>query len=249
VNGSARFSVRVGMCLKSDRLPRYGLALLAHLGADLGQRLGHVTNEFVASYAQSLRGIQPPSVEVVERGDGHRAATTASSIRREHTMRRLISTLAGLLLIGTTATNAFAADIETVWDHGMPVSLAQVGYTYNSYIMPTSLTTKKLDNGTRVEAWKFQGRAGQCVDITMRSTEFDSFMGIYVNNPSTGDLDKVAEDDDSAGGTDARIQGRLPSTGSYYVVVADATKRENAGRYTLRFDSCDTAPFGSTTRR
>ena len=67
-------------------------------------------------------------------------------------MRRFISTLAGLLLIGATSTNAFAADIETVWDHGMPVSLARIGYTYNSYIMPSSLTTKKLDNGTRVEA-------------------------------------------------------------------------------------------------
>jgi len=165
-------------------------------------------------------------------------------------MRRLISTLAGLLLIGTTATNAFAADITTVWDHGMPVSLAQIGYTYNSYIIPSSLTTKKLDNGTRVEAWKFQGRAGQCVDITMRSSEFDSFMGVYVNNPATGDLDKLAEDDDSGGGTDARIQGRLPSTDTYYVVVADATRRENAGRYTLRFESCDASSVStSNTRR
>jgi hypothetical protein len=174
---------------------------------------------------------------------------TASSIRREHTMRRLISTLAGLLLIGTTATNAFAEEIQTVWDHGMPVSLARVGYTYNSYITPSSLTTKKLDNGTRVEAWKFEGRAGQCVDITMRSTEFDSFVGLYVNNPATGDLDKIVEDDDSAGGTDAEIRGNLPSTGTFYVVVADATKRENAGRYSLRFDSCGATPSGSNTKR
>ena len=167
-------------------------------------------------------------------------------------MRRLISTLAGLLLVGATATSAFAADITTVWDHGMPVSLAQIGYTYNSFIDSSSLTTRKLDNGTRVEAWKFEGRAGQCVDITMRSEDFDSFMGIYVDNPRTGDLDKIVEDDDSGGGRsghDAEIRGNLPSTGTFYVVVADATKRENAGRYTLQFDSCGTATTASNTRR
>ena len=164
-------------------------------------------------------------------------------------MRRLISSLAGLLLVGATATTSLAAEIATVWDHGMPVSLAQIGYTYTSYIGADSLTTKKLDNGTRVEAWKFQGRAGQCVDITMRSSDFDSFMGVYVDNPATGDLDKLAEDDDSAGGRDAEIRGTLPSTDTYYVIVADANKRENAGHYTLRFDSCSATPSGANSRR
>jgi hypothetical protein len=137
----------------------------------------------------------------------------------------------------------------------MPVSLAQIGYTYTSFIDPSNSATIQRGNGPRAEAWRFQGRVGQCVDITMRSDDFDSFMGVYGNDPQTGELSELAADDNSGGGRtgrDAEVRRVLLSTGPVYVVVADSAGRENAGRYTLRFDGCDVAPTtspGTSPRR
>ncbi len=77
-----------------------------------------------------------------------------------------------------------------------------------------------------VDVYRFNGSAGQQVTITHSSTAFDAYLYLYM--PGT----LLAEDDDSAGGTNARIVYTLPSSGTYFI---DATAfSDNAtGDYSL----------------
>jgi hypothetical protein len=88
-----------------------------------------------------------------------------------------------------------------------------------------------LPDTSYYQAWLFSGTAGQIVQIDMTSTEFDSYL--YLNDQSGT---RLASDDDSGGGRDARIIFTLPYTGTYRI-LADAYHRGEKGRYTLRLTS------------
>jgi hypothetical protein len=164
-------------------------------------------------------------------------------------MKRLASIIAALGLLATSASSAAAADyaaspiqapITTITENGHSVNLAQVDYIYYSSLGLDNQYTTKLDNGTRAEIWKIQGSIGQCLDVTMHSDELDSFVGLYLVDPRTGDANKIDEDDDMGGGRsglDARVRDYLPTTGAYYVVAASAGRTES-GRYSLDIASC-----------
>ena len=91
-----------------------------------------------------------------------------------------------------------------------------------------------LSNGRRGEAWEFDARQNDCVEITMRSREIDSFVGLYRPGPQ---VDRLAMDDDSAGNLDARMRSRLPVTGSYLIAATSAVPNQT-GSYTLSVARC-----------
>jgi hypothetical protein len=95
-----------------------------------------------------------------------------------------------------------------------------------------------LDDDRRFDLYTFQGRAGQRVVITMRSSDFDSYL--YLLAPG-GDETILATDDDSGGGLDARIRSTLPSNGEFRIRAASLGSWAE-GAYVLEVRENDQLP-------
>lgn len=84
------------------------------------------------------------------------------------------------------------------------------------------------DDNSFFDIYAFEGRAGQRVQIDMTSGEIDSYLILL--DPNGNDL---AQDDDSGGGTNARLSVILPSDG-IYLLMANAYEAGQTGSYNLR---------------
>lgn len=84
-----------------------------------------------------------------------------------------------------------------------------------------------LDNGQFLDAWTFQGRAGQTVTIDVTSSDFDTQV-VVVAPSGDGDMN-----DDGPDGTNSQLVYRLPETGEYAVGVTSYAAGE-VGSYRLR---------------
>jgi hypothetical protein len=85
-----------------------------------------------------------------------------------------------------------------------------------------------LSDNSPFEAWYLEGRAGERIVITMRSTAFDA----YVHIGRQGDRAFLANDDDSGGNTDAQLSFTIPANGTY-VIVANTFAAGASGSYRL----------------
>lgn len=88
---------------------------------------------------------------------------------------------------------------------------------------------------TFLDVFTFTLTASTSVDVVLRSTAFDAYLFIY-SLDANGELVKVAEDDNSGGGTDARLTGTL-TAGTHFILANSRTAA--FGAYTLQF----TSPF------
>lgn len=87
----------------------------------------------------------------------------------------------------------------------------------------------KLDSGEFVDAYSFEGRAGDRASLSMRSSAFDPYL--LINGPG----DFAQENDDAeAGDTRAGLEVRLPATGTYRVRATSYAPGER-GPYSLTF--------------
>jgi hypothetical protein len=84
-----------------------------------------------------------------------------------------------------------------------------------------------LNDGSYADYWDFQGTPGQDVTITMRSTSVDSYLALL--DPQNND---VEENDNGAGGNDARISFQLDRTGDWAIAAGSFSPGET-GPYTL----------------
>jgi hypothetical protein len=84
----------------------------------------------------------------------------------------------------------------------------------------------RSDDNTYADGYVYNGRAGERITITLRSSSFDSWL---VLDEPDGPLRET--DDDSAGGNDSRITVTLPRSGRY-VIIANSISRAT-GPYTL----------------
>ena len=84
-----------------------------------------------------------------------------------------------------------------------------------------------LTDGSYADYWDFQGTPGQDITVTMRSTSVDSYLALL--DPQNND---VAENDNGAGGNDARISFRLDRTGDWAIAAGSYSPGET-GPYTL----------------
>ena len=81
----------------------------------------------------------------------------------------------------------------------------------------------------RVAAWAFHACAGDRITATVRSGDFDAFAELF----AAGAEDLLAEDDNSAGETDAAITDfEIPDSGIYILLVSGVS-RAAAGDYTV----------------
>jgi hypothetical protein len=94
---------------------------------------------------------------------------------------------------------------------------------------------KRIALGARVEGtvgagasevWSFEGRAGQTVILSARSSEVDTQLALY--GP---DAIPLAVDDDGGEGADSLVAVRLPADGTY---TAWVSAKAGAGAYSLR---------------
>jgi hypothetical protein len=148
-----------------------------------------------------------------------------------------VALVAGLTLAVPTASVS-AQEVKAIHENGMLVTPAQIGKSYFSRLSVDNHDTMQLQNGTLFEAWKIQGTRGQCVQVTMRAKEFDSMLELYAVHPVTGEMELLERNDDGGDGLDARVQGRLPATGTYYVVASAADGEDPNARYELDFKRC-----------
>ncbi|WP_341730547.1 tetratricopeptide repeat protein [Microcoleus sp. EPA2] len=99
--------------------------------------------------------------------------------------------------------------------------------TANRSLIPGRSSALPSD-GSLYEQHAFVGRAGQSVTITLESSDFDTFVALF-----SPDGKKLAENDDiSRSNTNSALTFTLPASGRY-VVVVNAYKKGERGRYTL----------------
>jgi serine protease Do len=97
----------------------------------------------------------------------------------------------------------------------------------------------RLRDSSVYQAWRFDATAGQIVQIDVMSTDFDAF-AILVSPTDS----QLARDDDSGGGTNARIIFTIPATGTYQV-YANSYRRGQYGRYTVKLHAIGMASGAS----
>ena len=95
-------------------------------------------------------------------------------------------------------------------------------------------------DGSLFDAYQFSGTAGQQIAISQTSTAFDAFL--FLLSP-TGSV--LAIDDNSGGGTNARIPGptgafTLPTTGTY-TILANAINASMTGNYAVTLSGASVA--------
>lgn len=96
-----------------------------------------------------------------------------------------------------------------------------------------------------VHIYEYQGTAGEQITITMVGTGgLDAYLGLIDPNDEV-----IAEDDDSAGGTDAQIAIRLSESGSYLIIATRAglDQGSTTGPYTLKVTAGTPAPVTTGT--
>lgn len=101
---------------------------------------------------------------------------------------------------------------------------------------------RQMGDGSYYDQYRFHGRAGEQVEVTMRSSDFDTFLGL--GRDSNGELESAEFNDDGADGTNSRLSMTLPSTG-YYLVRANSLMGDRTGAYTIRLDRHGVGPVGS----
>lgn len=95
-------------------------------------------------------------------------------------------------------------------------------------------TDPTLPDGSHYDVWRYEGTAGERVQVTMRSDELDSHLLLYAEPPEG--LELIAEDDDGAGGLDAEIARTLPRDGAY-AILANSFGSGEVGSYRIRLDA------------
>lgn len=119
-------------------------------------------------------------------------------------------------------------------DVATPGAAAGPGGWRDGQLQPTDPV---LDDRTHYDVWLLSGQAGERFIITMESADFDAFL--IVAGPIEGSPAILAEDDDGAGGTDARIELVIPETGRY-AVIANSVFPSEIGSYRIRMELAET---------
>jgi hypothetical protein len=126
------------------------------------------------------------------------------------------------LLLASLAFSEYALSICPV------VGTLTPGQSVSGQLLSTDCV---ISDGSYADAYSFSGTAGQAVSIALTSSVFDTYLLLADPNG-----DKVGEDDNSGGGTNARIPATgyftLPSTGTYQIYANSASSGET-GAYSL----------------
>jgi hypothetical protein len=111
-------------------------------------------------------------------------------------------------------------------NYTLPGTVGQVlkGQTIGGQL---SLTDPRLSDNSVYQAWTYIGSRGERIQVDVTSSAFDAYA---IVEDSLGTV--LARDDDSGGGTNARIIFRVPANGAYQI-VANTYKQGSYGAYAL----------------
>src|SRR5690606_3990717 len=96
----------------------------------------------------------------------------------------------------------------------------------------------RLGDGSYYDGYRYEGRAGERILITLTSSDFDAYL--RWGRGSGADFQSITYDDDGAGGLDARLEVTIPETG-VYEIQANSYSEGETGRYTLTVETVDAA--------
>lgn len=108
----------------------------------------------------------------------------------------------------------------------------QAGERVDGYLSRTDPT---LDNGAPFHIYRYSGRAGERLTISLYSDDFDAYLVLGTPGGRHGVNNALARDDDGGGGRNSRIDFTLPNDGEYVVRVNPLAAGE--GNYTLDVSS------------
>ncbi len=117
---------------------------------------------------------------------------------------------------------------------GEPVAI-RAGQTVNGTL---TRSDSVMEDKTHADVFRYEGRRGERLTITLRSRAFDAFL--IVQQPVAEEV--LATDDDGGGRTDSRVVVDLLADGPYLVVV-NTIRAGETGAYALRVE---TAPSPAT---
>lgn len=98
-------------------------------------------------------------------------------------------------------------------------------------------------DNTYYDDWFYEGRAGERITVTQRSSDFDSWL--LIGRVVNGEFQLDEFNDDDGGGNDARIEMTLPTSGRY-VIRVNVVGRGRTGAYTLSLTRAGGSSGGST---
>lgn len=125
-----------------------------------------------------------------------------------------------------------AGGVTSVASAGGSTSALRLGQTVTGRLQDGNDT---LRSGEYINIYTFSGQAGDHIEVTLRSDQFDPYL--FVQGP--GEF-AVANDDDDSGedGVNSRLVLTLPATGEYHVVATSFAPGET-GTYRLALSSTD----------
>lgn len=88
----------------------------------------------------------------------------------------------------------------------------------------------EFSEGGYFDLYMFQARRGQRLTVTLRSTDFDTYLRL-AHARTRDDLDWLGEDDDGGIGTNSRLSITAPADGEYWIAVS--AYDEEPGDYEL----------------
>jgi hypothetical protein len=100
------------------------------------------------------------------------------------------------------------------------------------------------ESGKFYDQYSFRGRAGQRIEITMASDEFDTYLAL--GRLDGCDWQELTTDDDGGEDTDSRLRFVLPGDGEY--VVRATSFGDNQGSYTLALREREPSPTPTSRR-
>jgi Bacterial pre-peptidase C-terminal domain len=120
----------------------------------------------------------------------------------------------------------FAAEAPTECMNGnSDVTSISCGASSNGSLANTDCA---LSDGSYWDAFSFTGVVGQQVTITMTSSAFNTYLFLLRPDGTTD----VAQDNDSGGGTNARITFTIDEAGAWFI-IANSLTASQFGAYTL----------------
>ena len=87
-----------------------------------------------------------------------------------------------------------------------------------------------MEDGSFVDVYTYEARAGERLTLTMRSNDFDTF--VTVGRMNNGEAELIVRDDDSGGGTNSRAEFTIDRSGPV-VILANALSEGMSGSYTI----------------
>lgn len=105
------------------------------------------------------------------------------------------------------------------------------GQRINSQLDTGSLT---LRDNSYYELYRYDSPGNEAIELTMTSTEFDTY--VMIGRMEGGTFVSLGSDDDSGDGTDSRLKLTLTEAGTYFI-RANSDNAAETGSYTIRLTS------------